>query len=199
MWPPQWQLSALSWSSWRGIGVRLTFNTFSFYTQLFAVEINKRCLIVRLTVSKCSPPFLFPNWYYFTWPLSVKQKQLQIVFTKDHDDRKTRIPLIPISWSLCDDGRCPQAPVSCFVTYDLVFLSLTFCRRDYFGPPGELDQSHRQAGGGRFLCGRVVRRRTLPSVHQPHVAGASSESDTRTKPKCLLRRHWYQKKNTPSL
>lgn len=66
-----------------------------------------------------------------------------------------------------------------FVTWwfgDYLF-KLAFCRWDHLGPKRELDQSYWQAAGSRFLCGRVVRRRTLPPVHQPHISGASSESD----------------------
>lgn len=70
----------------------------------------------------------------------------------------------------------------CFVCHIMIWwVFLASCRRDHRGPKRELDQSHRQAGGGRFLCGRVLRRRTLPSVHQPHVAGASGESVEHTK------------------
>lgn len=48
-------------------------------------------------------------------------------------------------------------------------------RRNYPGPAGEPDVGHRVPDRSGLLRGRVVRRRALPALHQPHVSGASGE------------------------
>lgn len=48
-------------------------------------------------------------------------------------------------------------------------------RRNYSGPAGEPDVGHRVPDRSGLLRGRVVRRRALPALHQPHVSGASGE------------------------
>ena len=48
-------------------------------------------------------------------------------------------------------------------------------RRDHPGPEGEPEMGHRLPDRRGLLCGRVLGRRALPALHQPHIAGAPGE------------------------